>query len=120
MLASIFFLPILLLFQIIEERSLINPIIGAAFLWAAAATIKFKYHITHWKHQTYLTIITALISVFQHEFPNVGPPEWQHTNTAFSSREILGIPIVIIAGWYILVIGVIRLWIYLVLGRIQK
>ncbi len=87
--------------------------------WPVVATIKFWYHIAHWLHWVLILVATALLSVMLHEFPNVGVFEWKYQNLPVLNQSILGIPLGVIFGWYVLVIGVFRIWLYFAVGKRQ-
>lgn len=93
----------------------------AGFLvWMIFGTLKLKYHISHWSHYVSILIATLLMSVFLHELPNVGTFEWKYKTAPLLNQEALGVPLWVILGWYILVLGMVRLWMFLVLKPRQK
>ena len=89
-------------------------------VWTVFGTWKLKYHISHWSHYIYILVATLFMSVFLHELPNVGTFEWKYNTAPMLNQEVLGIPLWVILGWYILVLGMVRLWIFLVLKPGQK
>ncbi len=89
-------------------------------VWMVFGTWKLKYHISHWLHYVSILVTTLFASVFLHEIPNVGTFEWKYKNAPLLNQDVLGIPLWVILGWYILVLGMVRLWMYLVLKPRQK
>lgn len=94
-------------------------ILWAFLLWIPAAIIKFKFHLKHWTHLVYIFTATYVISIFLHEIPNVGTYEWKYNTFPFfgvvMNKILLGIPVWVILGWWVLVLGMFWLWVYLVI-----
>lgn len=118
LLLVIFFFLFSVLF--LKINNLTSFILVAMYCWAVIATLKFKYHIGHWLHYIYILIVTFLISIFLHEIPNVGVFEWKYNPAPFWNLALFGIPFYIILGWYVLVLIVLRMWMYFVLGKGQN
>ncbi|MBI4117072.1 MAG: hypothetical protein HY451_00040, partial [Parcubacteria group bacterium] len=116
----IFFSPAIAVMEIFDGLPFTTFMILATLVWVIVATIKLKYHLAHWSHYVAIFLLTLLVSVFLHEIPNIGTFEWRYQNAPFFNQTLLGIPLWVIAGWYVLVVGMLRLWLYLVLGKRQK
>ncbi|QQG45701.1 MAG: hypothetical protein HYW89_02165 [Candidatus Sungiibacteriota bacterium] len=101
-------------------REYANLVIWGFFAWMFFGTLKLKYHIVHWGHYVAILVTALFMSVFLHEIPNVGVFEWQYKNAPSLNQEILGIPLWVVLGWYLLVLGMVRIWMYLVLKPRQK
>lgn len=104
----------------IKIGSFNHLIIYSLFTWAVIGTLKFKLHISHWFHYVAILVVTLLISLFLHEIPNVGTFEWQYNDGPFLNQNILGIRLWVVAGWYIIVLGMVRAWMHVVLHPNQK
>jgi hypothetical protein len=88
--------------------------------WAGIATFKLKYHVRHWLH--YLAIFTAtfIMSAFLYELPNTNVFEWKYHAAPILNSSILQIPLWVIAGWYVQVLIMLKLWIYFVLKKRER
>ena len=90
------------------------------YIWGIVATIKLGYHISHWAHYITIIVISYIISTFFHEIPNTNVFEWYYHPAPFLNQSIIGIPLYIVLGWYIMILLMLRLWIYFVLGKKQN
>lgn len=117
-LASVFTSPLLLIYGIPSYYEAI--VLGGSLLWVIVGTMKLKYHIKHWSHWVAIILGAYLISTFLHEIPNTAVYEWRYINLPFWSHPIFGVPVLVIIGWYLLVIASLRCWIRLGLGEVQK
>ena len=115
LLLALFLSPISVVF--IDIPALTSLMLVGLFVWGIIATWKLKYHIRHWLH--YVSIITAayIMSIFLHEIPNTAVFEWLYNDAPFWNQSIIGVPLYIIFGWYILALMMLRLWIYFVLRK---
>lgn len=114
LLSLIVFLPVIQLVSSVELR---KPLVYMSILWILVTTIKFKYHIKHWLHFFVIFVATLLISVFLHEIPNVGVFEWKYNKAPILNHEFLGVPLWVIIGWYVLVVLMLRFWMFFVLKK---
>lgn len=116
--ATVFTSPLFLIYG--PSAGYKNFVFWLALAWPVLATIKLRYHISHWLHWLVIFIATLIISVFLHELPNVGVFEWKYGDMPVFNFYILGIPFWVVVGWYVIVLGTFRLWLYLALEKEQK
>lgn len=117
-LASIFIFSFSTLFLKIPRIT--DILVWLFFAWILIATLKFKYHIRHWLHFFIIFSVSLAISVFLHEIPNTSVFEWRYNDFSVLNQNIFGVRLWVIIGWYVLVLLVLRSWIYFVLKRKLK
>lgn len=115
-------LAILLLIYILSKLFTTLPHIGLILFallltWLFVATLKFKYHIRHWTHWVAILLTTLFISLFLHEIPNTAVYEWRYYPGPILNQNILGIPLWVFFGWYLLILLILRFWMYFVIQK---
>jgi hypothetical protein len=83
--------------------------------WVAVATAQFVYHVRHGSHWVAILLAALLMSVFLHEVPNTAVFEWEYFNAPLLNLRVLSIPLWVMAGWYVIVVLMLRIWVRLML-----
>ncbi|MEX2053121.1 MAG: hypothetical protein WD898_02775 [Candidatus Paceibacterota bacterium] len=120
LLAVVFLAPATFFLNVWSPSALASFIISGLLIWGVVASIKLAYHIRHGVHYVATLVAAFAMSVFLHEIPNVAVFEWKYNEAPFLNQHILGVPLYIIFGWYILVLIVLRFWIYFVQKKEQN
>jgi len=107
-----------LLFKIVPSFS--GFIVYGSIFWLIVSTIKLRYHFSHWFHLFLIFILVALLSIFLNEIPNVGVFEWVYNEAPILNILILGVPVWIMLGWYLLVLLTLKFWLYFGLDRAEN
>jgi len=113
----ILFLLVMRFFVIIGN--LREIMVGLLLVWMCVGTIRLHHHLKHLRHLLGIFLATLLVSVFLHEFPNVGTYEWVYFKSPILNHQIFGIYLWVIVGWYLLVLGTLRMWMLLGADRNQ-
>ncbi len=94
--------------------------VGTVLLWFVAVFFKLKLHIRHPGHYTLVILLSTFLSLVIYHFPNTIAREWVYLDAPFFDRRVLGVPLFVFLGWYVLTLVPLRLWIYLVLHPKMK
>ncbi|TSA46651.1 hypothetical protein D4R52_00015 [bacterium] len=102
--------PVLLLVR--PGLVLTGYLIWVGFFWILIATIRLSFHIRHWFHYLMIVWVVYVMSVFLHEVPNTGVFEWRYNQAPILNFEILGVPLWVIVGWYVLFLIMMKQWMF--------
>lgn len=105
------------LFNFFAKDLTATSLLFTFYIWGIIATIQLAYHIRHRLHWVAIIISAYLVSVFLHEIPNTNAFEWRYFHGPILNQNVLGIPLYIFLGWYILSLMMVRLWVYFVLDK---
>ncbi len=85
-------------------------LLGAFLMWGAVATLQLIHRLQHALHWLAIILTTTALSIFLHEVPNTAVFEWRYQNAPILNYSMLGIPVWVFLGWYLMVIVVLRAW----------
>lgn len=93
------------------------PAVAAVlFVWFVLFLGWLRLHVRHTGQYTLILFIAPLLGLFLHEFPNMSAREWVYLGAPFFNTSIFHLPLWVWFGWYFLVLGPLRLWIFVVLN----
>lgn len=92
-------------------------IVYAFLLWAVLTTIKLEQHLKHGLGWVAILLAVLVTSVLLHEVPNTAVFEWQYHSAPILNMSLIGIPLWVVVGWYMMILVMVRLWIRLILPR---